>query len=126
MTISPSITGITCISAATVATVTALLAWRYPDRAVFHEHRTGLIDLEGTPILGNLPSMVKNLDKFYDYLVDNYEKLNTMTLYGYFFLLEVYDILIKYMLNSRTTAFLMPNLIYTADPRNVEHILKGM
>jgi hypothetical protein len=86
MTISSSKTNITCISAATVATVTALLAWKYPDRAVFHEHRTGLIDLKGTPILGNLPSMIKNLDRFYDYLVDNYEKLNIMTLYAWFFI----------------------------------------
>ncbi|KAI8637919.1 cytochrome P450 [Parasitella parasitica] len=78
--------------------------WKYPDRAVFREHRAGLIDLEGTPILGNLPGMVLNGDRFYDYLTEHFERLNTLTF--------------------RTTRIFMPNMIHTTDPRNIEHILK--
>ncbi|OAD02102.1 cytochrome P450 CYP5203 [Mucor lusitanicus CBS 277.49] len=61
--------------------------------------------MEGAPILGNLPSMIKNLDRFYDYLTEHYEKMDTLTF--------------------RTTFFLVPSLICTADPKNVEHILKN-
>ncbi|KAF1806457.1 cytochrome P450 CYP5203 [Mucor lusitanicus] len=105
MTVSPSKTEILGITAAAVASITALLALKYPDRGVFHEHREGLIDMEGAPILGNLPSMIKNLDRFYDYLTEHYEKMDTLTF--------------------RTTFFLVPSLICTADPKNVEHILKN-
>ncbi|GAN03750.1 cytochrome P450 704C1-like isoform X2 [Mucor ambiguus] len=105
MTVSPSKTEILGITAATVTLVTALLALKYPDRGAFHEHREGLLDMEGAPVLGNLPSMIKNMDRFYDYLTEHYEKMNTLTF--------------------RTTFFMMPSLICTADPRNVEHILKN-
>lgn len=80
MTVSATKTEILGITAAAVASITALLALKYPDRGVFHEHREGLIDMVGTPILGNLPSMVKNMDRFYDYLTEHYEKMNTLTL----------------------------------------------
>lgn len=63
-----------------VATLTAALALKYPDRAVFDEHRENVPYSKGLPIVGNLPNIFKNKERYFEYVVEIYEKLDTLTL----------------------------------------------
>ncbi|GAA5807169.1 hypothetical protein MFLAVUS_000523 [Mucor flavus] len=86
-----------------LATLTAALALKYPDRAVFDEHRENVVYPKGLPIVGNLLNISKNKDRYFEYVVEIYEKLDTLTL---------------------SSSLTLPSNISTVDPRNVEYILK--
>lgn len=73
-------TGILSIAAATVASVVAFLAYKYPDCGVFDTPHKSIPYKKGVPILGNLPELTANVDRYYEYLVEVYEELNTLTL----------------------------------------------
>jgi hypothetical protein len=65
-----------------VATLTGLLALKYPDRALFDEHRENVpYPKKGTvPILGNLLNVSRNKNRYFEYVVELYEQLDTLTL----------------------------------------------
>lgn len=58
-----------------------LLAIRYPDRAIFHEHPEGIPHRKGWPIVGALPTILASREKLHDALVSTFEELDTLTLY---------------------------------------------
>jgi hypothetical protein len=68
------------ISTTVAASVTALLAWKYKDRAIFDKNNPSVPLVKGAPLVGNLFSLIANGERFYDYLVELYEELDTLTL----------------------------------------------
>lgn len=70
------------IAASTLAAIAGLLALKYPDRAIFDEHRENVPHpTKGTvPLLGNLLNVSRNKDRYFEYVVDLYEQLDTLTL----------------------------------------------
>lgn len=64
----------------TVAVITGLLALKYNDRAVFDEKREGMLYPKGVPLLGNLLNISRNKHRYFEYLLEVYESLDTMTL----------------------------------------------
>lgn len=60
--------------------IAAALAIKYPDRALFDEHRENIAHLKGVPLLGNLLEVAKNKHRYFEYVVDLYEQLDTLTL----------------------------------------------
>lgn len=61
--------------------ITGALALKYDDRALFDEHRKNIPHPAGLPILGNLLNVLKNRERYFDYIAEVYEELNTLTLY---------------------------------------------
>lgn len=59
--------------------ITAALALKYPDRALFDEHREGIPHPKGSPILGNLLELLKNKERIFMYALENYESMDTFT-----------------------------------------------
>ncbi|KAI8369532.1 cytochrome P450 [Radiomyces spectabilis] len=95
----------TAIASGIAATALTLLAVKYPDCAVFDEHRDDIPHGKGGwPLVGALPQLVSNKEKMHEFLLENYEELNTLTL--------------------TSSALGIPRSISTIDPANVEHILK--
>ncbi|KAH8551263.1 cytochrome P450 [Umbelopsis sp. PMI_123] len=92
------------ITSGTMATGLAILAILYPDRAVFDNDDRKIARRKGYPIVGNLPHLVGEIDRTYDALVLDFET------YGSTF---------------STSIFGMPKAIKTADPANVEYVLKN-
>ncbi|KAL0080217.1 cytochrome P450 CYP5203 [Phycomyces blakesleeanus] len=91
------------VSTATIG-VLLLLALKYPDRAIFTEHRDGVPHEKGLPLVGHLFGLLKNKYRIHDFQTDKFVKLDTMTM---------------------TMSVLgIPRTIFTIDPRNVEHVLK--
>ncbi|OAD71650.1 cytochrome P450 CYP5203 [Phycomyces blakesleeanus NRRL 1555(-)] len=78
--------------------VLILLALRYPDRAIFTEHREGVPHDKGLPLVGQLFSLLKNKYRIHDFQAEKFVK--TMSVLG------------------------LPRGVMTIDPRNVEHVLK--
>ena len=73
--------GTTVVAAlSTVAAITGLLALKYNDRALFDEHRKGIPHPKGVPILGNLLNISRNKHRYFEYLLEVYEQLDTLTL----------------------------------------------
>ncbi|KAF7723244.1 Protein kinase alk2 [Apophysomyces ossiformis] len=91
------------VAGATTA-VLAVLALKYPDRAIFDEHREGIACRPGWPLLGSLPALLANNQVMHDFLLEGFTQTDAMTV--------------------TMSAFGMPRSIATIDPRNVEHILK--
>jgi hypothetical protein len=72
--------GIVAVSAAAAAIIGAL-ALKYPDRALFDEHRENVPHPKGgLPILGTLLEVSKNKGRYFEYLLEVYEELDTMIL----------------------------------------------
>jgi fatty acid omega-hydroxylase len=65
--------------AATVA-VLAALSLKYNDRPLFYEHPEGIPYQKGLPILGNLPKLLSNVHRLYDFQCDQFNKLDTLTM----------------------------------------------
>lgn len=65
--------------------ITGALALKYDDRALFDEHRENIPYPKGIPILGNLLKVLKNRERYFEYVAELYEDLNTLTLYVYVF-----------------------------------------
>lgn len=76
---SPSQISSGAIVLSAIATITAALALKYPDRALFDEHRENLAHPKGVPILGNLLNLSRNKDRYFEYVVEIFENLDTMT-----------------------------------------------
>jgi hypothetical protein len=70
----------TVVALSTIAVITGLLALKYPDRALFDEHRENIPHTKGDPLIGNLIAVSRNKNRYFEYLVEVYEKLDTMTL----------------------------------------------
>lgn len=65
----------------TAAATLALLALKYPDRAIFDEHREGIATMKGLPLVGGLPRQILNRDVAYDMLCKALEDLDAVTMY---------------------------------------------
>lgn len=72
--------GIFSIATATVASAIAFLAYKYPDCGAFDTPHESIPYRKGVPILGNLPKISANVDRYYEYVVEVYEELNSLTL----------------------------------------------
>lgn len=79
ITTDPTIQAIGVTGAAASAVI-ALLALKYNDRPLFYEHIKDIPHVKGIPLLGNLPIVLKNLPRFYDFTTENLENLDTLTL----------------------------------------------
>ncbi|KAG2186344.1 hypothetical protein INT43_002782 [Umbelopsis isabellina] len=90
-------------SSAAALTLGALMA-AYPDRAAFHPSRKEIPRYPGWPLLGSLPLLLQYRDKIYDALQEGFERVGSPTTF--------------------LSALGMPMQIGTADPVNVEYILK--
>ncbi|KAG2233379.1 cytochrome P450 [Thamnidium elegans] len=96
--------GFISIAAAVVVCFSAFLFYKYPDSGFLDPPRKSIPYKKGLPLLGNLVETVINIDRYYEYVCDIYEELDTFTF--------------------RFTQPLIPSLTNTVDPKNVEHILK--
>lgn len=63
------------------AGVLALLMAKYPDRAIFDEYREGIPHRKGVPLLGMLPIVLSNRYRLHDLQLDNFESLDSLTVY---------------------------------------------
>ncbi|CAO3607796.1 unnamed protein product [Cunninghamella blakesleeana] len=86
------------------ATVIGFLTIKYPDRLVFTEDRY-IPSLDGSPLIGTTPSIIKNRDRLQELILEKMEKINGMTMLCH--------------------GFLMHKSILTIDPRNIEYFLKS-
>ncbi|KAF7721306.1 hypothetical protein EC973_004948 [Apophysomyces ossiformis] len=86
------------------AAILTILAFRYPDRALFHEWPQHVPVKKGFPIVGSLPYIRKNKERIHDFIMGVFAELDTMTF--------------------AISSLGIPQRIITIDPRNVEHILK--
>ncbi|KAI9490825.1 cytochrome P450 [Zychaea mexicana] len=86
------------------AAVLGLLALKYPDRAIFDEHREGIVRQPGWPLVGGLPSIVGNKEQMHELFMAGFENTGALT--------------------TTTSALGIPRTIITINPKNVEHILK--
>lgn len=60
--------------------IAGALALKYPDRALFDEHRENVPHPDGLPILGSLLALSKNKERYFEFLLEIYEQLDTLTL----------------------------------------------
>ncbi|KAI7852169.1 cytochrome P450 [Circinella umbellata] len=86
------------------AAILGLLALKYPDRAIFDEHREGIPTQPGYPLVGGLPTIVRYKEKMHDLFMTGFELTGALT--------------------TTTSALGIPRSIITINPKNVEHILK--
>jgi fatty acid omega-hydroxylase len=63
------------------AVILTALAIKYPDRAVFDEHREGISHNGGWPILGSLPHIISNAENLHEFLLNGFTKLDSLTTY---------------------------------------------
>lgn len=61
------------VASGTFATGLAVLAYMYPDRAVFDNDDREFPQRKGYPLIGHLPYIVANVDRIYDFMLENYE-----------------------------------------------------
>ncbi|KAI9274186.1 cytochrome P450 [Sporodiniella umbellata] len=92
------------IAGAVVSSAIALLAVKYHDRPIFHEHAKEIPAYKGLPLVGNLPGILRDLPIIYDRQLLMFEQLDTLTL--------------------EAPALGIPRSIITIDPLIVEHVLK--
>ncbi|ORE06666.1 cytochrome P450 [Rhizopus microsporus var. microsporus] len=92
------------IAGAAVSSIITLMSLKYHDRPLFYEHIKDIPFIKGYPLVGNLPTLIKNIGRRLDYAVELYEKTGALTI-----TLPVAG---------------LPRQILTIDPRNIEHILK--
>lgn len=76
---SRTLQSIGTVGAATAA-VLAALALKYNDRPFLYEHPEGIPYLKGLPLLGNLPKLLSNIDRIYDFQSDQFNELDTLTM----------------------------------------------
>jgi hypothetical protein len=65
---------------AATAAVLAALSIKYNDRPLFYEHPEGIPYMKGAPILGNLPKLMNNVYRLYDFQCDQFNELDTLTM----------------------------------------------
>ncbi|KAG0174543.1 hypothetical protein DFQ28_005878 [Apophysomyces sp. BC1034] len=99
-----SISQAACITLISAASSLALLSWKYNDRGVFDDYRQGCVHRPGLPLIGSLPSILKNRQTLLDWHLEAFDKTDALT-----------------MSVSGST---IPMSIITIDPRNIEHFLK--
>ena len=75
---NPALQKISMIGGASAA-ILGLLAWKYPDRAVFDEHREGIVCQPGYPLVGGLPTIVRNKEKMHDLFMTGFELSGALT-----------------------------------------------
>jgi hypothetical protein len=61
------------VASGTLATGLGVLALMYPDRAVFDHDDRKFPQRKGYPIVGHLPYIIANVDRIYDFMLENYE-----------------------------------------------------
>ncbi|CAO3693849.1 unnamed protein product [Rhizopus stolonifer] len=89
---------------AVASSALALLSIKYHDRPTFYEHNKDIPYVKGYPLLGNLPTLLSNIERIYDHQLDMFEELDVLTL--------------------KAPAAGLPKAIITIDPQNVEYLLK--
>ncbi|KAI9310986.1 cytochrome P450 [Dichotomocladium elegans] len=100
----PVLSRIGILSGATAA-VLGVLALKYPDRAIFDEHRKGIaLPPGGWPLVGSLPAVLSNKESIHHLFHNGFEKTKSMT--------------------TTSSALGIPRSIFTIDPKNIEWILK--
>lgn len=65
------------------AAIITALALKYPDRAVFDEHREGISHKGGWPLVGSTPMIIKNAENMHEFLLSGFVSMNTLTTYVY-------------------------------------------
>ncbi|KAI8065270.1 cytochrome P450 [Gongronella butleri] len=88
---------------AAAATVLGLTA-KYHNRAIFQEHNKNTAYIDGYPLIGNLPYVIKFKDHIHDLMVNAFRMADSLTV--------------------SSSALGIPHSVQTVDPANVEHILK--
>jgi fatty acid omega-hydroxylase len=68
------------LAGAAVASLVTLLAIKYNDRPAFYEHPKDIPYNGGLPLVGNLPELINNVPRLHDYVLELFEKLDTLTL----------------------------------------------
>lgn len=63
------------------AAIIGVCALKYPDRAIFDEKREGIASKGGWPIVGSLPAILYNAENMYDYLLNGFTVMNSLTTY---------------------------------------------
>ncbi|KAI8139811.1 cytochrome P450 [Fennellomyces sp. T-0311] len=99
-----SATQLVTVATGTAAGILGLLALKYNDRAIFAERRTDIPFMAGEPLIGTLGFQLRNKSRLYDYMMDTFERMDTLT--------------------ATESAFGLPPTITTLNPANVEYVLK--
>lgn len=60
------------------ALLTALLI-KYPDRAIFDEHREGIAYKKGWPLVGQLPAIISNAELMHEFFMNGFNELDSLT-----------------------------------------------
>lgn len=63
------------------AAIIGALAIKYPDRALFDEHRPNIPQKIGWPLVGMLPSIVNNSSKMHEMLLRGFSDSGALTTY---------------------------------------------
>jgi fatty acid omega-hydroxylase len=59
---------------------TSVLALIYNDRAIFDSPREGIKTQAGWPLVGNLPIIVEFRERFHEFLMEGFARLDDLTL----------------------------------------------
>ncbi|KAI9352363.1 cytochrome P450 [Pilaira anomala] len=86
------------------AAIVGAFAIKYPDRALFDEHRPNIPQKIGWPLVGMLPAIVNNSSKMHEMLLRGFSDSGALT--------------------TTASALGLPRSIVTIGPLNIEHILK--
>ncbi|KAI8150422.1 cytochrome P450 [Fennellomyces sp. T-0311] len=102
----PELISTSSFGVAILACVAALglLGIKYNNRAVFTRARDDIPKVPGVPLFGNLFAMLANTERMLDFDTEEFDKLDTMTMY--------------------LSSLGLPPQITTMDPNNIEHVLK--
>lgn len=68
------------IAGAAVSSIITLMSLKYHDRPLFYEHIKDIPFVKGYPLVGNLPTLIKNIGRRLDYAVELYEKTGALTM----------------------------------------------
>lgn len=63
-----------------ISSLVVFLSLKYHDRPLFRKRVQGIPNVKGYPLVGNLPSILKHGERFYDYNVELFESHDTLTL----------------------------------------------
>lgn len=55
------------------------LAIKYPDRAIFDEHREGIAYKKGWPLVGQLPVIISNAELMHEFFMNGFNDLDSLT-----------------------------------------------
>lgn len=69
------------MAGAAASAAIAALAVKYHDRPLFYEHPKGIAHQGGLPILGNLTYLLGNIHRLYDFQLEQFEKVDALTMY---------------------------------------------